>query len=383
MAGADAARDGLLRGFDALSAHVALLDGRGRIRWVNEAWRRFGEENGGDPRAIGPGSDYGALDLATLPPADASDSYDALRRVLDRRSPRETLEYPCHAPDRERWFRALFERIADRGEMQVIAVHENVTDTVVAARRARETAQLTRRLQTSLLGRPSGSERYDVATFYRPGDSRLLLGGDFLDVHESADGALAAVIGDVSGHGPEAAALGATLRAAWRTLALPGTSPPVVLERLDAVLRSERANREVFATIAGVWIAADGESGTCALAGHPPPLLVGRDPAEPLAAPVNPPLGCLERPPRVARFALTPERSLLLYTDGLTDARARPGGGDRLGVRGLGSLAAFRDLRAEVALERLVAEVMAMGAEGLGDDAALVAITRNGPPRAS
>ncbi len=171
-----------LRAFDALSAHVALLDGTGRIRWVNEAWRRFGIDNGADPRGTFEGADYDAVCEAALPSPDAGEAHDALRLVPDGHSFGETVEYPCHAPDRERWFRARFERIAEHGEVQIVAVHENVTDAVFAARGVRETARLTRQLQTALLGRPAVCRHYDVATSYRPGDSRLLLGGDFLDV---------------------------------------------------------------------------------------------------------------------------------------------------------------------------------------------------------
>ena len=58
----------------------------------------------------------------------------------------------------------------------------------------------------------------------RPGERRRVLGGDFYDVVEGADGRLHLLVGDVSGHGPDEAALGVHLRVAWRTLVLAGVA---------------------------------------------------------------------------------------------------------------------------------------------------------------
>ena len=60
---------------------------------------------------------------------------------------------------------------------------------------------------------------------YRPGERHLELGGDFLDVVDLGDHGLAVICGDVSGHGPDAAALGAMLRVSWEALVLSRTPP--------------------------------------------------------------------------------------------------------------------------------------------------------------
>src|SRR3546814_8090272 len=78
------------------------------------------------------------------------------------------------------------------------------------------------------------------ASRYRPGAGSAVLGGDFFDTVETEDGSIRMVIGDVSGHGPEEAALGVCLRIAWRTLVLAGRPDDEVLPGLDAVLRAER-----------------------------------------------------------------------------------------------------------------------------------------------
>ena len=58
------------------------------------------------------------------------------------------------------------------------------------------------------------------------GEGRLGIGGDFVDYVVHDDHGVSFVIGDVSGHGPEAEALGATLRSGWRALAAAGWDLP-------------------------------------------------------------------------------------------------------------------------------------------------------------
>src|SRR5262249_11535692 len=77
-----------------------------------------------------------------------------------------------------------------------------------AARHAQaEIAAAHRTLLQTLL--PTIRPGIPVRAFYRPGDARLLLGGDFYDCLVDGDGRLRMVLGDVSGHGPAAAGLGA------------------------------------------------------------------------------------------------------------------------------------------------------------------------------
>ena len=111
---------------------------------------------------------------------------------------------------------------------------------------------------------------------YRPGRQRALLGGDFYDAVQVADGTVHAVIGDVSGHGPDAAALGVCLRIAWRTLVLAGSGADEVLPTLQVVHDAERHFAWMFTTLAMLTIAPDRATVSVRLAGHPPPLLLAR-----------------------------------------------------------------------------------------------------------
>ena len=140
-------------------------------------------------------------------------------------------------------------------------------------------------------------------------------------------GTVHAIVGDVCGHGPDEAALGALLRVSWRALVLAGVDEPQLLPKLQQVLVSERHDRSLFTTAATVALrpADDGSAGCSALvrlAGHPPPLVLGprhrtRRPAGGAAA------GHLRRPRSwaAAEVALEPGWAMLLHTDGLIEGR--------------------------------------------------------------
>ncbi|HEV7686687.1 MAG TPA: SpoIIE family protein phosphatase [Acidimicrobiia bacterium] len=192
------------------------------------------------------------------------------------------------------------------------------------------------RIQRGLLPRPllrSGDLK--VATVYRPGGGGDVLGGDFYDAVELEDGTLRAVIGDVCGHGPDEAALGVSLRIAWRTLVLAGTVHDLVLPALDGVLVAERQQDETFVTVCDITVGPDRRVAAVRLAGHPPPLFLQPAPVScPDLAP-GPPLGVLPGETwAVGETPLTGPWAVLLYTDGLIEGHRRHSD-ERLGVEGL------------------------------------------------
>jgi serine phosphatase RsbU (regulator of sigma subunit) len=213
-----------------------------------------------------------------------------------------------------------------------------------------------------------------VATRYRAGEQRMLLGGDFIDAVERSDGSLAAIIGDVAGHGPPAAALGATLRAAWRGLALARVPLVEVVAVLDDVLRRERTEDALFATVCALTVDAAGSACQIVCAGHPPPILLDGHGPEELAAPVNPPLGY------GTGFAagsadLHAGSSLLLYTDGLVEGRAEPGSSARFGIQRL--LQALGRLEpGPEGLDVLLQQAERANGGPLADDTALLLLQR-------
>lgn len=234
------------------------------------------------------------------------------------------------------------------------------------------------RLQRGLLPAPVLRDpAIGVATAYRPGQRRQLLGGDFYDVVETADGVVHALVGDVCGHGPDEAALGVRLRMAWRTLVLSGTDEDRLFEVLDELLGHERHHDGVFTTVAQVSVTAARDRADVRVAGHPPPFLLagGRTRALDECRP-GPMLG-LGLPGTWTRTAV-PLRgawSLVLFTDGLYEGRDADGG--RLGLRRLGDLldAGAGGTPDDGLLQRLITEVERRNRGALTDDVAILAIS--------
>jgi serine phosphatase RsbU (regulator of sigma subunit) len=263
---------------------------------------------------------------------------------------------------------AVGRRRAELGEQQL----------ALARLHARENARLERGLLPEpLVDDPS----LELASHYLPGRRRALLGGDFYDAVQVADGSVHAVIGDVSGHGPDEAALGVCLRIAWRTLVLGGRKPDDLLDTLEAVLLAERHGTAVFTTLAMVSIAADRRSAELRLAGHPVPLLLSGGGVSALTAGRGgPPLGVVDDARWPAQqVELPPDWSLLLFTDGLIEGRTGDGS-TRLGDDGLVRLLTESGGRngtsADGLLRAVVEAAEQLNGGPLADDVAAVLISR-------
>ena len=248
---------------------------------------------------------------------------------------------------------------------------------------ARENARLERGLLPSPL---LSDTRLTVATRYSPGGGQMLVGGDFFDLVESADGWIHVVIGDVCGRGPEEAALGVCLRVAWRTMVLAGRPMSEVLSAVQQVLEHERHEERLFATLCMMSVAPDRAHAQLHLAGHPPPLLLTAAGVSELRAPVHPPPGIahVEEWP-VSEVALGSNWTLLMYTDGLIEGRIGTGP-ERLGSDGLTEIIGTylraepfagqreRKVRDERLLDGLIDRVRELNGGDLDDDLAVLAL---------
>ncbi|CAM5310834.1 histidine kinase OS=Streptomyces microflavus OX=1919 GN=Smic_74000 PE=4 SV=1 [Streptomyces microflavus] len=155
------------------------------------------------------------------------------------------------------------------------ALQRKEVERAAAALRSNQLiAQENARLERGLLPVPLlRDDRFQARARYEPGRVHGLLSGGFYDVVQTADGAVHAVIGDVSGHSAAEAALGIYLRVAWRTAVLCGTSHLEQIELLEKILVAERSDSHVFATMTSLTFASDGRSAQIVRAGHPGLLL--------------------------------------------------------------------------------------------------------------
>ena len=203
-----------------------------------------------------------------------------------------------------------------------------------AALRRDENSRLTR----GLLPTPQlHADDLRWASRYSPASAQALLGGDFIDAIEAADGSVRVVIGDVSGHGPEEAALGAALRIGWRSLVLSGADQARTLTHLDELFIAERNSSTLFTSLCDVHVDARRTNASVLSAGHEPPLLLDTSGAAQLAVDAGPVIGLGLGIGTPTVVQLPAKWSLLLFTDGIFEGRCVAGG--RLGVEAFTALA--------------------------------------------
>jgi len=249
--------------------------------------------------------------------------------------------------------------------------------------RARENALLERGLLPSplLLDNPG----IEIVARYRPSREDALLCGDFYDVVQTPDRVVHVLIGDVAGHGPDEAALGAALRIAWRTLTFAGIHGVDQMRQLERMLHAERSDTGIFATVLSLAIPPSGPPGladstriTAIRAGHPGMLLQGGGTVEWIEPPAGPALGLKSDDWPQHELELPVGHGLLLLTDGLFEGYSGQGI-ERLGEDGLLALARLHArLPGPAFVDALIdgAQELAQPRGGLTDDIAVLRVER-------
>lgn len=204
-------------------------------------------------------------------------------------------------------------------------------ELLAAKRRAEESerrsAELARTLQETLMPpRPPHIDGMEVATAYRPAGDGHEIGGDFYDVFEAAERDWVVTLGDVSGKGVEAAVVATLARHTIRAVAVAEASPAAMLRQLNLVLLSHPTER--FCTAIVLRMRQVGEQWQVMMAngGHPPPVLLeGTEPPRTIGEPTCL-VGAFEDSQYAdVTFELTRGSTVLLYTDGVTEARSAGG----------------------------------------------------------
>jgi PAS domain S-box-containing protein len=252
------------------------------------------------------------------------------------------------------------------------------TEDVTSERRANAARiELAESLQASLLPpRLPVVPRLDLAALYEPGGEDLAVGGDFYDLYRASPTAWTAVIGDVCGTGPAAVAVTAAARHSLHGLSMNATGPAATLRGLNATLLADVKDRRPFLTAVKLRIepTAPDVKVTVACAGHPLPLLVRADgTVEPVGVP-GMLLGVFDEVDITdVTLHLLPGEALVLYTDGLTEARGHDGslfGEERLAD----VLSATAGRTAQEVVDRIRTEVAAFRRPGSSDDVAVLVL---------
>jgi serine phosphatase RsbU (regulator of sigma subunit) len=243
------------------------------------------------------------------------------------------------------------------------------------ARIADERARLADVLQRELLPpRLPTIDGWQIEAMYEPAGELNEVGGDFYEAFRVLDG-WAIVLGDVSGHGAAAASLTAEARHTIRSAGQVASDPCAGLHMLNRNLH----DREDAALCSAVMLVLsdpgpEGSEVTVYLAGHPHPLILRGQEVDELGSP-GPALGVVESPIwEPVRTMIRPGDQLILYTDGVTEAR-RSREEERFGSARLREHVAG-SVRPEETIARVRAALEGYRPEQPDDDAALIAIRR-------
>lgn len=217
----------------------------------------------------------------------------------------------------------------------------------------------------------------DFAGAYRPAQETARLGGDFYDVHPMDEGGAAVLLGDVCGQGLEAAVLTGKIRNTMQAL-LPMTGDHArVLRLLNSSLLSSGEFRFASLVLVSATPTDHGVRLRLTRAGHLPPLIVRADGQVEELYGAGTIVGAL---PQVSFETLTvdlgPGETCLLYTDGITEARGGPMGGELFGEARLQqALTECGGMPAEAVVERILMLTMQWLGRVEHDDIAILAIT--------
>ncbi|MFD8150771.1 SpoIIE family protein phosphatase [Streptomyces sp. NPDC059720] len=307
----------------------------GEITWNGQLFDLYGRPHTSTP-----------VPLEELPvhahPDDGVSIRRFLRTVLHHRRP-AAAAFRLQRPDGvTRHIRIVAEPVLDtddrllliRGACQDIS-SQHWTEVALAATRdqlahteqqATERNRLTLQLQHAIMPptqAPLQVSGLQVAVRYRPAETEQLVGGDWYDTVVLPTRQVLLCVGDVAGHGIEAATSMVVLRNALRGLAVTGAGPAQLLSWLNIV--AHHLTGAVTATaVCGLYDPVH-RTLRWARAGHLPPVLVRDTDAQPLPLVKGLLLGAVpEATYEETEIQLAPEDTLLMYTDGLIERRDRP-----------------------------------------------------------
>ncbi|WP_405009156.1 SpoIIE family protein phosphatase [Kitasatospora sp. NBC_01539] len=264
-----------------------------------------------------------------------------LRAVLHHRQPASTAFRLQRADGVDRHIRVVAEPVLDavgrlvavRGAYQDVSA-QHWTEVALAATRDRladtearsaERDRLALQLQHAIMPPNRGPLRLgglNVAVRYRPAEEEHAVGGDWYDTVTLPTGQVMLCVGDVAGHGIDAATGMVALRNALRGLAATGAGPAQLLSWLNVV--AFHLTESATATAVCALFDPQTRSMRWARAGHLPPVLLRRDGADTLPRLGGILLGAIgDAEYEEGRVQLEPGDTLLMYTDGLVERKDR------------------------------------------------------------
>jgi PAS domain S-box-containing protein len=317
-------------------------------------------------------------------PDDRSATLRALQETIEGRIPFFEHDHRLRARSGD-WIwvhgkGSIVERDAEGGALRLLMTRTNITARRIAEVAATENAKLfeeqrriAEELQKNLMRSLPSVDGLELGTVMRAAEKAELVGGDFCDVFLLDDSHVAVLVGDVAGKGIRAAGRTETVRTAVRAFAMIDASPAFVLRKTNELLLREPTHPgdPEFATACLVVLNVRNGHTTYSSAGHPPCVHAGPFSCSPLDTVHGVPLGSLEWDYVDGHVTLALDDYLVLYTDGVTEARR---GGELFDERRL--IATIARLRHESpqAVAEGVMEAAASFAGELKDDLLVLAL---------
>jgi sigma-B regulation protein RsbU (phosphoserine phosphatase) len=253
---------------------------------------------------------------------------------------------------------------------------------LLRARRAAEEAEgRARRLahtlqQTFIPALVPGIPGLEVAGAYRPAGDGSEVGGDFYDVFQLHSGEWVVAVGDVCGKGVEAAVVTTFVRQSLRALAVQWDDPSQIIRALNTAMLEHGTDR--FCTLVVLRLLKDDDHWlvTISSGGHPLPLLTTADGEISEVGASGSLVGVLAQPRLAdARYVVGLGDSIVIFTDGVTEARGEAGSFGLEGILGVleGGVTSAGDLT-----DTLLRQVLDFQAGEARDDIAIVSIRVQG-----
>ncbi len=326
---------------NSLSANIAILDRHGRIIETNRAWRTYADRNQLEGPNDSIGSNY--LDICDRTEGEESDVARkvaaGIRSVLRGETREFVLDYPCHSPTEEHWYYLRALRMSGDDPIRVVVSHEEITPLKQAERalrrreqerdRLRHALKLAMKVQQTLLPRETPVlPHLDLAGRSIYCDET---GGDYFDYvrfGSASSQTLGIFIGDGSGHCVSSALLMAAARASLRQRSImPGSMAEIIGDVNRQISRDLMASGQ-FITLLGVQLVPASGRLAWVRAGHEPGILYdAREKHFEILKGDGVALGLDPESvfPENEKVAIMPGDILVLYTDGIPEARSPQG----------------------------------------------------------
>ncbi|WP_117214450.1 SpoIIE family protein phosphatase [Allorhizocola rhizosphaerae] len=262
------------------------------------------------------------IELPSL--ADIQARYPAVAALHDRTGTRSVLVVPVHVADRVPGALAFAFRQDHAISEEVTSVARTLAElagqALERAERYEADHEAAHRLQRSLLPDIAPSlPGVAAGVRYRPAERGRHVGGDWYDLFETPGNRVGIAVGDVVGHGLEAAITMSRLQQALRSVAQSGAGPAEVLDELETLSGTIRGADHC--TIGYAEYSPSERTLTYACAGHPPPLLVTGQNATYLNGGRSQPLRSIGGAHRQAEQAVPDGAMVVWYSDGLVERR--------------------------------------------------------------